>query len=240
MKDLSIIIPAKDEPYLSKTILDIEKHAETDYEILVGDDDKEKLGQRGLMNRLAQQATGKYLMKCDAHCSFQQGFDVTLLKDMDNNTVMSPMLAQLDPEEWQIISQPITTTYYFDTNLVFQYEPERSTEHLVESMAVSGACFVVDREKYWEWNLCDEKLGSWGFQCVEVGLKAWMAGARVVTNTNCFYGHWFRNKLTGEQRYSEQEARKVQKKLKKQFPLEDIKWIAKKFNFPCDWSCIKN
>ena len=76
MIELSIVIPSLNEPYLDKTVEDIKRHAETDIEVLVGDDAVEKLGQRALTNKLVREAKGKYVMKCDAHVSFSQGLSL--------------------------------------------------------------------------------------------------------------------------------------------------------------------
>jgi hypothetical protein len=48
------------------------------------------------------------------------------------------------------------------------------------------------REKYWEWELCDEKLGNWGNQGIEVAVKTWLAGGRVLCNHKTWYAHMFR------------------------------------------------
>lgn len=263
MKDLSILIPALNEPYLQQTVDDILRHTETDFEIIVGLDgwlpkregllkgyeriksiyEKKSIGQRAMIHKLARQATGKYVVKCDAHCSFAQGFDKALLDKMEDDLTMTPMLATLDVKDWRIISKPITTNYLFDSELRFQYDNEVKTGDLIETMALQGSFYMMTKKRFLDLNICDEKLGSWGFQGVETALKSWLSGGRVVTNTDTFYGHYFRNKLTGEQRYTDEEAKKVQDKMKKiwlkdKWPKQtrDLKWLVEKFNFPCDWS----
>jgi hypothetical protein len=99
MSKLSILIPARQEEYLQNTIDDINKHAEGDVEIL-WEEDVIPLGQRALTNKLAQKATGDYLMKLDAHCSLSQGFDVELLKLAKEATVVVPALTNLHVYDW--------------------------------------------------------------------------------------------------------------------------------------------
>lgn len=234
MKDLSIIIPSKNEPYLKKTVDDIRKHVETNIEILVGDDAKVNIGQRAMMNKLAKQATGKYIAKCDAHCGFAQGFDKIMLEQMEDDITMTAMMAMLDVKDWRIIPKPITSSYLFDTELRFQYDAELHEGN--ETMALQGSFYLLTRKKYFELNVCDERLGSWGFQGVETALKTWMSGGRVICNKDTFYGHYFRNRIDGgEHRYTGEEAKKVQDKMKKMFPKKDIKWLIEKFNYPCNW-----
>ena len=96
---LSILIPARNEEFLQQTIDDINKHKETDLEILVGIDDK-PIGQRAMTNELARKAKGEYLLKCDAHISFSQGFDRELLEAMNQATVAVPALCNLYAYDW--------------------------------------------------------------------------------------------------------------------------------------------
>ena len=65
---------------------------------------------------------------------------------------------------------------------------------LTESMSIQGSCFMCTREKYWELNLCDESLGSWGNQGIEVACKTWLSGGRVIINHKTWYAHMFRTK----------------------------------------------
>lgn len=269
MPNLSILIPARNEEYLQKTIDDIFLHSEADTEVIVGIDDditdlkaldehfkylgnvhkllffkpSKILGQRALTNALAKLSTAKYILKTDAHVSFAQGFDRVLLEAMDDNTVMTPMLCRLDAKEWNIIPQPFTKKYYFDTNMVFQYgkrEDEIDSWGLVPTMSLQGSCFVVSREKYFEWNLCDEKYGSWGFQGSETACKAWFNGGRVVTNTDTFYGHLFRGvgQNVTEIPYVRTKEEIEQAKMCAQELLKhpQMPELIRKFKFPADWS----
>src|SRR3990167_7222611 len=43
------------------------------------------IGQRALVNQLAEMSAAKFLLKIDAHCSFSQGFDRIMLEDMNEN-----------------------------------------------------------------------------------------------------------------------------------------------------------
>lgn len=258
---LSILIPSLNEEWLQNTIDDILLHSEVDTEIIVGLDGwkteikehpkvkvlelKNSIGQRAMTNRLARIAKGEYLMKCDAHVSFAQGFDKVILRDMEKDMVMTPMLCRLDAKNWQIVAKPFTKKYYFDTNLVFQYyKSEEDTEWgLVETMALQGSCFMVSKENYWKWNLCDEKYGSWGFQGAETACKTWFNGGRVVTNTNTFYGHLFRG-LGQNVTEIPYERKKEDIEIARRNALELLQhpkmpWLVEKFNFPGDWKQYK-
>lgn len=115
MSSLSILIPARNEESLQRTIDDIFLHAEGDTEVLVALDNWEnppnihvpkgqiittKAGQRGATNALARLSQRKYVMKLDAHCSMSQGFDVKMMEDMEDNVTMIPALGNLHVYDW--------------------------------------------------------------------------------------------------------------------------------------------
>lgn len=234
---ISILIPSKNEPYLKQTIEDIERHAEGEIEILAQED--YGIGQRALTNRLAEKAKGEYLMKVDAHCSFAQGFDVEMMKDMDDKTVMAPYLMVLDAENWVVKPHKKSSMYVFDSNLIFQYG-EENKEIVNETMCMQGSCFLVSKKAYFDWNLCDESLGSWGQQGVELGIKTWLNGGRCVTTKRTYYGHLFRHSETDfPYKRNQEEIDNTRNLFVKRFKNANLIPIIDKFNYPCDWSLEK-
>lgn len=118
MVALSILIPARNEIFLGRTIADILEHSEADTEIIAVLDGywpepgipqnervtilhyPESIGQRAATNRAASIARGRYLMKVDAHCAFAQGFDRILLEDMQPDYCMVPVMRNLHAFDW--------------------------------------------------------------------------------------------------------------------------------------------
>ena len=107
--------------FLAKTVEDILAHIEGNTEILVGLDGKwadsavsdnkritivyypEAIGQRAMSNRLTEISTAKYIMKVDAHCSFDQGFDVKMMRafeELGDNVTMVPIMRNLHAFNW--------------------------------------------------------------------------------------------------------------------------------------------
>lgn len=113
---LSILVPARNEEFLQRTIDDVFQHATGDTEVLVALDHwpnapalkphprlqviTTALGQRGATNALAKLSTAKYLMKLDAHVSMSAGFDVKMLEDMEDDLTLIPALANLHAYDW--------------------------------------------------------------------------------------------------------------------------------------------
>lgn len=233
---LSIIIPSKSEPYLQKTVEDIKRNAVTNPEILVGIDDDEQIGQRAQMNRMARKARGKYIMKTDAHCSFGPGFDQIMLDDIQDNQIMAPYLLVLDAENWLVRSDKRTSSYVFDSNLVMHYGTE-STELINRTMCLQGSCFLTSTENYWNWNLCDESLGSWGGQGSELGIKAYLNGGECVTTKKTYYGHLFRH--TEEDFPYKRDMAAIDashKAIVKKLATQDIAGLVRAYNYPVDWT----
>lgn len=118
MYDLSVIIPARQEMFLSITVENILKNIRGNTEIIVvldgawadpgiPDNDRvtliynhESIGQRAATNQAVRMSRAKYVMKIDAHCVVDEGFDVKLMKDMQDNWTVVPILYNLYGFDW--------------------------------------------------------------------------------------------------------------------------------------------
>lgn len=245
-RSLSILIPSKNEPYLKQTLEDIIKHSETSPQILVGLDGwqpdfemsevtfihRDNIGQRAITNELFRYSNGDYVMKTDAHCSFGQGFDRKMLEEIDDKTILTPQMGVLDPINWAINGRKLTTNYVFDKNFVMQYgEPAE------ETMCLQGSCWMISRENYWYWNVCDETLGSWGGQGVELGIAAWLNGGRCKSTKSTFYGHVFRHSDKDfPYDRGDDPGRFATEELKRRYQDDpEVLELVRKYNYPCDW-----
>jgi len=119
MRELSIIIPAREEVWLQRTIEDIFKNSEADTEVIaildgywpdppLPDHPKvtvvhhtESIGQRAATNEGARISQAKYVMKADAHCAFGKGFDRILIEDCQYDWTMIPQLYNLHVFDWK-------------------------------------------------------------------------------------------------------------------------------------------
>lgn len=242
--DLSILIPARNEMFLAKTVEDILANIEGKTEVIVvldgaladpkiPDDNRvniiynhKSIGQRAATNQAAKMSKAKYIMKCDAHCAFDKGFDVKMMAEMHDDWTMVPLMRNLHAFDWvcpdghrryqgpsgpcqecgkdtvrDVVwiakEHPRSVSYCFDSEPHFQYfgdyakRPEGKGE-ITETMSLQGSCWMLTRDKYWELGICDENFGSWGSQGIEVAVKTWLSGNRVMVNKKTWYAHMFR------------------------------------------------
>lgn len=120
--DLSVLITARNEEFLKNTVEDICKNKRGNTEIIVGLDEKWSnpplvdhpdvtiyhspvaLGQRGMLNQLCRLSQAKYVMKIDAHCAVDEGFDVKMMdafKEVGDDVTMVPTMYNLHCFDWK-------------------------------------------------------------------------------------------------------------------------------------------
>jgi glycosyltransferase involved in cell wall biosynthesis len=122
MRDLTIIIPARNEVFLQRTIEDILVNIEADTEVIaicdgywpepaISDHPRvtvvhhtESIGQRAATNEGARISQAKFIMKADAHCAFGKGFDRILMEDCQYDWTMIPTMWNLHAFDWKCTS----------------------------------------------------------------------------------------------------------------------------------------
>lgn len=116
--DLSILIPARNEMFLAKTVENLLENIDGNTEIIVVLDGKwaepgiidndrvtivylpVAIGQRAATNLACRLSKAKYVMKVDAHCSFDKGFDVKMMREMQDDYTMVPTMKNLHAFDW--------------------------------------------------------------------------------------------------------------------------------------------
>jgi len=91
---------------------------------------------------------------------------------------------------------------YFDRPSLAQYGDTREIKtrcshktkswakgDITDVMTCIGAGWFMHRDRYWELGGMDEEHGSWGQMAVELSMKAWLSGGRMVVNKRCWFAH---------------------------------------------------
>lgn len=121
--DLSVLIPSRNEMFVAETVAGILKNIRGKTEVIVALDGElaepgiadapnltivyfpTSLGQRAATNQAARLSKAKYVMKLDAHCVVDEGFDSKMMADMQDNMTMIPTMYNLHAFDWVCIGQ---------------------------------------------------------------------------------------------------------------------------------------
>ena len=275
---VSIIIPSRNEKFLSKTVEDIFLKAKGDVEVIVildgphsGTPLKEnpnlhviKLGTvRGMrmsINAGVAISRGKYIMKSDAHCMYEEGFDVKLKKDCKENWIAVPRRYTLNPEEWRprrkspvdylYISSPEDQGYWGGLCIAGKKWRKKNSDiklrkKLIDDlMSFQGSCYFMHKKYFYELDLLDDiNYGASGKEALEVLLKCWLSGGRVIRNKKTWYAHLHKGRKYGRGfRVGRSHRLKSGNQINKWLIFgeawdkqkHDFKWLVDKFD-PPDW-----
>jgi glycosyltransferase involved in cell wall biosynthesis len=274
---LSVIIPSRNEEFLSKTVDDIFAKAKGKIEVIVILDENDqklttrpnlivhkKIGKPGMKSAINQGvkiASGKYIMKTDAHCMFGVGFDVILADDCQDNWLVIPRRYSLQAENWTIKpDRPIVDYEYF----VFPFSEVTSvraggkwhgraqdrTELLIdETMVFQGSCWFTTKEHYnriGRLEINKETKDEFVLEPEELAFKTWLSGGKVIVNKKTWYAHY--HKANGQRGYFiDKKTMKKQRVFHINYWMHDkwpkatkkMKWFIERFmpipGWPRDW-----
>lgn len=116
--DLSVLIPARNELFLERTVDDVLANSSERTEVIVVLDESwpnepmpqkdrvkviycaESIGQRAATNLAAKASRAKFIMKLDAHCSVDKGFDEKLMAECEYDWTVIPRQYNLHAFDW--------------------------------------------------------------------------------------------------------------------------------------------
>ena len=229
MSKVSVIIPSRNELFLPQTVEDVITKARGEVQVivvlegywpdpilpnypnLVIINHGKARGLRGAVNSAARIASGEYLMKIDAHCMFEEGYDEVLKKDCDKDWVVVPRRYSLDAESWtRKDKQPVDYLYCDppseennnEINVRVWNEKNRDPElkeKLIDDIfTFQGSCWFMHRNYFFELELMDDvNYGSFRKEPQEITFKCWLSGGRVVRNKKTWYAHLHKGKQYG-------------------------------------------
>ena len=223
---LSVVLPSRNEQFLPHTIKDLLEKAEGEIEVIavldgywpkesLPEDDRVRIvhkgeagGMRSAINSGVDVAQGKYIMKCDAHCMFDQGFDVKLAADCEEDWVAIPRRKRLDAELWEprtdgradidymYLSFPDDNNDRGGAGLHGRKWREKNKDKalkedkIVDLITSQGSCYFMHKKYYEDLELLDAKsYGNFGSEAQELSFKCWLSGGRMIRNKNTWYAH---------------------------------------------------
>jgi len=116
--DLSVLIPGRNEMFMAKTVENVLANIRGKTEVIVVLDGawadpgvpndprvtiiyhSKSIGQRAATNEAARLSQAKYVMKLDAHCAVDEGFDIKLMENMQEDWTVVPIMYNLHAFDW--------------------------------------------------------------------------------------------------------------------------------------------
>ena len=284
MAKVSIIVPARNEIFLRHTIDDLLSNATGDVELIVildgywpnpplPDYDKMRIihfgsprGMRAGENAAAGIATGKYYLKCDAHCAFGKGYDEILQTDCADNWIVIPRRYSLNPDTWApaekeyIDSEHLFYPYAHPEDLGLHARPwmqrgrERKDFLIDEDMSFQGSCWFMSAEHFHKrLGGLDESLYGWFWsEPQETGLKTQLGpwDGAIMRNKKTWYAHLHKGKRFGRM-YHQSDRNKPNDwtfdywwNNRWEQRIHNIEWMIDKFmpipGWPENWKELKN
>lgn len=235
MSKVSVVIPSRNERFLDATVRDVLAKATGDLECIVVLDgywpspalpeDKrlrilhrgQAQGMRPAINDAARIANGEFLVKCDAHVMFADGFDETLKAHYhEDNWVVVPRRYALEPESWTLDTS--NAKYPIDYHyLSYPYErpgdvtcglhgtpwtarrEARKDILLDDEMSSQGSCWFMSK-RHWDDRIAPLDIASYGnfvHEFQEVGLRTWLGGGAVKVLKHTWYAHLYKGHRYG-------------------------------------------
>lgn len=231
---VSVITPARNERFLVNTVKDLLAKARGPIEIIavldgywpqerLPDDSRVRVlhfgtaqGMRPAINAAVQIARGQYLLKCDAHTMWAEGYDLQLKADYaEDNWILIPRRCALDPENWTIDQSnpkyPIDYHYlsepfhkYGDSvpglhgTAWTQRRKARQAITLDEEMASQGSGWFMARAHWDRLGALDSAAyGCFWFENQELSLKTWMMGGAQMVTKRTWYAHLYKGARYG-------------------------------------------
>lgn len=231
---VSVVIPTRNERFLQQTISDLLAKATGDIEIIavldgywpepaLSADPRLKIihrgqakGMRAGINAGVAVAAGKYILKTDGHCMWDDGWDEKLKADCEPNWVVTPRRKRLDAENWaiQVTDKPDIDYMYLSypddpqdfggpglNGKVWDYKNKDETlktKLIDDLMSAQGSAWFMHRDYFYELELMDEaNYGPFWNEAQEIMLKAWLSGGRCIVNKTVWYAHLHKGKKYG-------------------------------------------
>jgi GT2 family glycosyltransferase len=210
-RSASVIIPACNEgDMLHMTVENVlENQGALPFEILIVDDGSTdgscdryrdatggkirvlqggQLGVARARNLGAQEATGEMLVFLDGHCTVSPAWLDRLAAAMRARDValVSPAFTRLKE------SKPVGLGIGWASPLldIAWYEPLRNSPY--EIPLACGACQAFPADAFDAIGRFEEGFTRWGYEDVEIALRCWLLGYRVVGQPQALVKHWFR------------------------------------------------
>lgn len=220
---VSVIIAARNESRLPRMVAHLHTRLQGDYEIVIVQDgapyqalpehprlrvfNREYAGLKPSVNFAAEQATGRYLLKLDAHCAVSAGIDLALQQHMQPNWMVVPRFYTLDEATWEPRDSRYCDYWLLDCPLTdpkgyrfraggYWWERTHARANVTpvdETLTHHGSAWFIERAFFLDklQGMQTEGYGLSYMEPADLGLRMWLGpwGGAVMVNKACWYAH---------------------------------------------------
>jgi glycosyltransferase involved in cell wall biosynthesis len=163
-----------------------------------------RAGASGAKATGAGRARGDVLVFLDGHTKAEPGAIERLVRgveELDGSAILTPAVAALDVTRWTNDHSVMGHGYRFELRrFECEWLPVGQLHRYdgrayYESPGLIGCAFAVSRNLYFQLRGFDAHMRSWGVEDLDLALKAWLTGARVLHDPEAIVGHHFRAKF---------------------------------------------
>lgn len=153
-------------------------------------------GAAAARNAGAAVALGRYVAFLDAHCLVQSDWLTRLLRARRTlgATLISPAIYDVHDRNAIGFGQTLA-----EWDLSIDWLAKRG-HRPYEIPLAPGACMLLPREQFFALGGFDDGLWPWGYEDIELSLRAWLAGRVVGLDPETYVGHVFRKAFPYEVR----------------------------------------
>jgi glycosyltransferase involved in cell wall biosynthesis len=164
-------------------------------------------GMRGAINAGVAVSKGEFFMRLDEHCMFDKGFDKKLTDACQPNQIMTAKRYFLDPIKWEVMpDEPVEheklviqnvsdTVKKFAGQRWKSRDKEQKDVPISETLAMQGSMWIMPR-KWWDEHIKELQTEGYGpliQDSVEVCMKTWKVGGKLMLNKNTWFAHKHRS-----------------------------------------------
>jgi len=217
---VSVIVLARNEPYLKPTLENLIERADGPIEIICVLDGpteypilKHELvtyirhdtphGRRPSTNEACRAAKGKYLFHVDGHVlTNSQGWDILFKAACkDNKTMVIPNLDKLLVDDWRAKGRRMGHKYV-SVKMKDCWSGYKNVERVEQTITGNGMGWFLPTDYYWALGGCNESYGvTWGNFGLEWAMKVWLSDpdgrgpGQVLLHRDVVFAHMWKKSL---------------------------------------------
>lgn len=216
----SVILPARNEKYLSSTVEHLLETSTGQIEILVGldgtdleweyDNERVKIikepkpvGRRILANKLVHLSTGKFLFFTHAHCILDAAWDTKLKCVCDEGNIVSCIMDSINEKKWEPDGHRWLGNYLnkdFNWGWWENMIPSEQRVKVEQVMSFCAAAWMIHRETFLASKGHREGFGEHVHEELEWTCNILLTGGKILIRTDVNCAHLFRKEFPYENR----------------------------------------